>query len=149
MKKRVCRHHCELCNLSFETWDRYSVHFQSRGHLVNELNSSEKQDIELVGDDHFPGDLYPLAEDGDVDMGKPRTCARLQNSDYPGTLSANEDICSDNESDDGGGDGATTSNFQGSLSADEKTDGQPSFYPFPSELFSCYTVTHIMFQDQR
>ena len=144
MKKRVCRHHCELCNLSFETWDRYFVHFQSRGHLVNELNSSEKQDIELVGDDHFPGDLDPFAEDRDVDMGKPRTCARLQNSDYPaGTLSAEEEISSDNESDDGGGDDATTSNFQGSFSADEKTDGQPSFYPFPSELFFLlYSYAH-------
>ena len=65
MKKRVCRHHCELCNLSFETWDRYSVHFQLRGHLVNELNSSEKQDIELVGDDQpsfypFPSELFFL-----------------------------------------------------------------------------------------
>ena len=47
------------------------MQFQSRGHLVNELNLSEKQDIELVGDDHFPGDLHPLPEDGDVDMGKP------------------------------------------------------------------------------
>ena len=122
MKKRVCRHHCELCNLSFETWDRYSVHFQSRGHLVNGKTSTWENpalvpDYKILTTQvHFlPTKIFVLTMKVmmAVVMARPLQI------------------------------------FRAVFQQTKKQMDNQVFTRSHQNFFSFYTVTHIMFQDQR
>ena len=67
MKRRACRHHCGLCNLSFETWSRYSMHVSSRNHLGKEA-TARTENIQLVVDELVPKSDYILRSDDENDV---------------------------------------------------------------------------------
>ena len=138
MKKRACRYHCDLCNLSFETWYRYSTHVSARGHLLKELSAPVTANIQLVVDepvaqedtvlglDDEESGLYTTFQVADTDTDTDTEQEHWQSLE----LSSDEDASLDcdppnmNHSSD-----LTTENL--------------SFFPFPSEIFFLlYSYAH-------
>ena len=137
MKKRVCRHHCNLCNVSFETWERYSVRVSSTGHLVKELPSAAMaSNIQLVPDEEVLGDLV-LDDDDEVFRLEKTSATELQqdfeytgiDAEYTGIDSDDEDL-SDIDN--------TSEPLRETFSGDKS-----SHFPFPSEIFFLlYSYAH-------
>ena len=131
MKKRACRHYCSLCNLSFETWDRYSTHVLSRGHHANELGNAA-HNVLLVSDEQFPGDLV---EDNKEELfGWNTNYFELGNGEF--------DLPSSDENDLSASDILSEASDASANIAVGK-DPALSYYPFPSEIFFLlYSYAH-------
>ena len=49
--KKACRYCSEICEVNFETLDRFSVHLASRGHLICKLQNNAANGIRLDKED--------------------------------------------------------------------------------------------------
>ena len=64
--KKACRYHCEICEVNFETLDRFSVHLASRGHLICKLQNNpadgiclDKEDDIALSNDAESTEVFP------------------------------------------------------------------------------------------
>lgn len=132
MKKRACRH-CELCSLSFETWDRYSTHVLSRGHYANELGNAA-HNVLLVSDEQVPGDL--VADNNEELFGWDMNYFEFDNGEFDQPSSDENDLSDSDISSSEASDADSPADANAPLS-------QVSYYPFPSEIFFLlYSYAH-------
>ena len=131
MKKRACRHYCESCNLSFETWDRYSSHVLWRGHTANALPHASN-DIQLFSEEPAPGEL--VSDDNDFFYLNNEYTLELEDENF-NVVSSDENDLSDSDN---------ISETSGSPQAEQEASTQPdSYFPFPSEIFFLlYSYAH-------
>lgn len=136
MKKRTCRHHCDICVVNFESWDRYSVHLTSRRHRMKQLATrTTTQNIQLVSDaSECPTDLY---QDEFLFLQEPECHeVRLEdNSDDSGSYDIFCDFTSSDSEEESDSDNAILQR--------PPEHGNGLYFPFPSEIFFLlYSYVH-------
>ena len=137
MKRRACRHYCESCNLSFETWDRYSLHILSRGHTANELPNASN-DIQLFSEEPVPHEL--VSDDND--------CFYLNNEYRLELGDENFNVVSSDENDLSDSDNISETSERPRPTKRRLHSLIAIFCSHP-RFFSYCTATHTTFQDQR
>ena len=136
MKKRACRHRCDICAINFELWDRFSVHLTSRGHRMKQLaTTTTTENIQLVSDAF---ESFTEQCDGQDEFFFVRE---------PLYKDASYDNISDSESDDTFGVFDSLSDFEEESNGDSENVQRPSehglYFPFPSEIFFLlYSYVH-------
>ena len=64
--KKACRYTCDICEINFETLDRFSVHLASRGHLICNLQNINNVSNDIYLDQEVDIALYNDAESMEV-----------------------------------------------------------------------------------
>ena len=136
MKKRACRHRCDICAVNFESWERFSVHLTSRGHRMKQLaTATATQNIQLVSDRYecFPDqcvhqDDFLFEEEPLHDA---TSFENISDSESNETCSLFDNLSDFEEESNGGNDELPRPSEQG------------SYFPFPSEIFFLlYSYVH-------
>lgn len=131
MKKRACRHHCDRCNLGFETWYRYTTHVSSRGHLEKELATMEN--VRLVEDEYLPESDFVMTADDENDG--LFTTFEEERIEFEPPEFADTELSSDDEE--------LSENGDTSEITDQMPNDDSNFFPFPSEIFFLlYSYAH-------
>lgn len=136
MKKRACRHRCDICAVNFESWDRFSVHLTSRGHRMKQLaNTTATENIQLVSDAF---ESITNQFNGQDEM------FFVQETLYDDNSYEN---ISGSESDDTFSVFDSLSDFEEESNGDSENVPRPSqhglYFPFPSEIFFLlYSYVH-------
>ena len=133
MKKRSCRHYCDLCGLSFETWYRYNTHASTRSHIWKEVTSTAGS-VQLIEEE--------LVSESDCVL-------EVDNDDLHTTLEEDHferelELSSDTELNYAGSD-EELSNCEDArdILLDQASNKGSDFFPFPSEIFFLlYSYVH-------
>ena len=136
MKKRACRHRCDICAVNFESWERCSVHLTSRGHRMKQLaTATATENIQLVSDRYecfthecIGQDDFLFAEEPSYDD---TSFENISDSDSNDTFSVFDNLSDFEEESDGDSEKLPRPSQQG------------SYFPFPSEIFFLlYSYVH-------
>ncbi|CAB4041125.1 Hypothetical predicted protein [Paramuricea clavata] len=130
MKKKGMSSYRNLCHVSFETWERYSVHVSSTGHLVKEPFAAMASNIQIVPDEQVLGDLV-LDDDDEVFRLENTSATELQQDwEYKGIDLDDEDLLDiDN----------TSETLHETFSGDKS-----SHFPFPSKSILIINVEEML-----
>ena len=135
--KKACRYRCEICEVNFETLDRFSVHLASRGHLICKLQNNAANGIRLDKEDDIA-----LSNDAESTEVFPEIVLDVQDTSHfesEEESSMEMDPFSDVESiiTDVGADS------DGEIFKNTTQQRLNDYFPFPSEIFFLlYSYAH-------